>query len=197
MPEIDLETLSRPEHGYTVDDEDDDDPVLLDQDGNHIETWRERYPYDDRMAHDEYEPLKPKLRRQPDLIGSALEEMLRYDSPSTSVVWRFPTEDVEIAGVAIPSGDPVLPLISAANRDPAVFADPDGFEIARTDLDHVSFGYGPHFCVGAALGRLEAGIALPALLARFPALSLGVPRDELRFRSAFMTRGLPRLPVRW
>jgi cytochrome P450 len=138
-----------------------------------------------------------KLRRQPDLIGPALEEMLRYDSPSTSVVWRFPTEDVEVAGVAIPSGDPVLPLISAANRDPEAFADPDGFDIARTDLDHVSFGYGPHFCVGAALGRLEVGIALPALLARFPALSLDVPRDGLRFRSAFMTRGLLRLPVRW
>jgi cytochrome P450 len=138
-----------------------------------------------------------KLRRQPALIGSALEEMMRYDSPSTSVVWRFPTEDVEVAGMAIPSGDPVLPLISAANRDPAAFADPDGFDIARTDLDHVSFGYGPHFCVGAALGRMEASIALPALLARFPSLALGAPRDELRFRSAFMTRGLLRLPVQW
>jgi polyphosphate kinase len=62
MPEIDLETLSTPEHGYTVDDEDDDDPVLLDQDGNHIETWRERYPYDHRMPHDEYERLKRKLQ---------------------------------------------------------------------------------------------------------------------------------------
>jgi cytochrome P450 len=138
-----------------------------------------------------------KLCRQPALIGSALEEMLRYDSPSTSVVWRFPTENVDVAGVAIPAGDPVLPLISAANRDPEAFTDPDGFDIARTDLDHVSFGYGPHFCVGAALGRLEASIALPALLARFPDLSLGVPRDELRFRSAFMTRGLLQLPVQW
>jgi cytochrome P450 len=138
-----------------------------------------------------------QLRGQPDLIGPAMEEMLRYDSPSTSVVWRFPTEDVEIAGVAIPSGDPVLPLISSANRDPAAFADPDRFDIARTDLDHVSFGYGPHFCVGAALGRLEVGIALPALLADFPTLSLGVHREELRFRSAFMTRGLLELPVRW
>jgi cytochrome P450 len=138
-----------------------------------------------------------RLRSQPDLIGPALEEMLRYDSPSTSVVWRFPTEDVEIAGVAIPSGDPVLPMISAANRDAEAFAEPDEFDLARTDLDHVSFGYGPHFCVGAALGRLEVGIALPALLARFPALSLGVSRDELRFRSAFMTRGLLQLPVRW
>jgi cytochrome P450 len=138
-----------------------------------------------------------KLRRQPDLIGPAIEEMMRYDSPSTSVVWRFPTEDVEVAGVQIPSGDPVLPLISAANRDPAAFADPDGFDIGRADLDHVSFGYGPHFCVGAALGRLEASIALPALLDRFPALALGAPRDELRFRSAFMTRGLLQLPVRF
>jgi cytochrome P450 len=138
-----------------------------------------------------------KLRSQPALIGPALEEMLRYDSPSTSVVWRFPTEDVEIAGVPIPSGDPVLPLISSANRDPAAFADPDGFDIGRTDLDHVSFGYGPHFCVGAALGRLEVGIALPALLDSFPTLSLGVHRAELRFRSAFMTRGLLELPVRW
>ena len=62
MPEIDLETLSTPEHGYTVDDTDDDDPVLLDQDGNHIETWRERYPYEHRMPHDEYERLKRKLQ---------------------------------------------------------------------------------------------------------------------------------------
>lgn len=138
-----------------------------------------------------------KLRGQPALIGPAVEEMMRYDGPSTSVVWRFPTEDVEVAGVAIPSGDPVLPLISAANRDPAAFADPDGFDIERTDLDHVSFGYGPHFCVGAALGRLEGSIALPALLARFPNLSLDAPRNELRFRGAFMTRGLFGLPVRW
>jgi cytochrome P450 len=137
------------------------------------------------------------LRNRPDLIGPALEEMMRYDGPSTSVVWRFPTEQVEVAGVTIPSGDPVLPIISAANRDPAAFADPDAFDIGRTDLDHVSFGYGPHFCVGAALGRLEVGIALPALLAHFPSLSLGVPRDQLRFRSAFMTRGLRQLPVQW
>ena len=138
-----------------------------------------------------------KLRGQPALIGPAGEELMRYDGPSTSVVWRFPTEDVEVAGVAIPSGDPVLPLISAANRDPAAFADPQGFDIERTDLDHVSFGYGPHFCVGAALGRLEGSIALPALLARFPSLSLDAPRNELRFRGAFMTRGLFGLPVRW
>jgi polyphosphate kinase 2 len=62
MPEINLETLSTPEHGYTVDDTDDDDPILLDQDGNHIDTWRERYPYDHRMARDEYEPLKRRLQ---------------------------------------------------------------------------------------------------------------------------------------
>jgi cytochrome P450 len=67
----------------------------------------------------------------------------------------------------------------------------------RADLDHVSFGYGPHFCVGAALGGLEVGIALPALLARFPSLSLGASRDELCFRGAFMTRGLLGLPVHW
>jgi polyphosphate kinase 2 len=62
MPEIDLETLSTPEHGYTVDDRDDDDPILLDQDGNHVETWRERYPYDHRMPHEEYERLKRRLQ---------------------------------------------------------------------------------------------------------------------------------------
>jgi len=61
MAEIDLESLSTPEHGYTIDDEDDDDPVLLDREGNHVETWRERYPYDHRMTHDEYEQLKRRL----------------------------------------------------------------------------------------------------------------------------------------
>jgi 2-hydroxy-5-methyl-1-naphthoate 7-hydroxylase len=70
-------------------------------------------------------------------------------------------------------------------------------DIDRTDLDHVSFGYGPHFCVGAALGRLEGSVAVPALLARFPSLSLDAPRNELRFRGPLMTRGLLGPPVRW
>jgi cytochrome P450 len=96
------------------------------------------------------------------------------------VVWRFPTEDVEVAGVAIPCGDPVLPLISAANRDPAAFADPDGFDIDRTDLDHVSFGYGPHFCVGARWAGWRAaspfqrcGHAFPAYRWMRPATNCG------------------------
>ncbi len=137
------------------------------------------------------------LRRQPAAVDTAIEEMLRYNGPTSSVLWRFPTEDVEIAGVSIPAGDAVLPLISAANRDPAAFRDPDRFDISRTDLDHVSFGYGPHFCLGAALGRLEARIAIPALLARFPTLALPVAPEALTFNGPFMNRGLRGLPVTW
>ncbi|WP_329560587.1 cytochrome P450 [Kitasatospora sp. NBC_01266] len=135
------------------------------------------------------------LRADPGLTGPAVEEMLRFESPTTSTLWRFPREDVVIGGRRIPAGDPVLPLLGAANRDPRVFADPNRFDLFRPNLKHVAFGSGPHTCPGAAIPRLEARIALPLLLARLGDLRLAVDRGQVRYRRTFMARALNAVPI--
>lgn len=107
-----------------------------------------------------------RLRAEPDLMESAIEEVLRYRSPLQWVM-RAPRRDVELRGQTIPAGALMLPMIGAANRDPAQFAEPDRFDIARAPNPHVAFGHGIHFCLGAALSRLETRIALGDILARF------------------------------
>lgn len=107
-----------------------------------------------------------RLRNAPQLLSSAIEEVLRYRSP---VQWmmRTPIRDVEVHGTIIPKGAFVLPMVGAANRDPKRFQHPNRFDIAREPNPHVAFGHGIHFCLGAALARLEAKIALSDLLWRF------------------------------
>jgi cytochrome P450 len=105
------------------------------------------------------------LRQRPDLLGSAIEEVLRFRSPLQWMM-RTPTRDVEIHGVTIPAGKLVLPMIGSANRDPAQFPDPDRFDITRSPNPHVAFGIGIHFCMGAPLARMETSIALTDLLSR-------------------------------
>jgi cytochrome P450 len=112
-----------------------------------------------------------RLRREPELLPSAVEELLRYDSP-VQVTSRIPLEDVEIHGVRIPKGDEVNTLIGSANRDAAQFPDPDRLVLDRPDNRHLSFGHGAHFCLGAPLARLEAQIAVGELVRRFPAMRL-------------------------
>ncbi len=132
-----------------------------------------------------------KLRAEPDKAGTAVEEMLRYEGPFQRNR-RLATEAVELDGHLVQKGQLVVQMLGAANRDPAVFPNPDSFDIERHPNRHVSFGQGPHFCVGAPLARLEAPIAINALLRRLPNLELAT--DELVWKNTVF-RGLERLPV--
>jgi cytochrome P450 len=134
------------------------------------------------------------LRAHPELMAGAIEEMLRYDSPAQSAV-RFTRAPAEIAGVAVPAGAMAFAVLAAANRDPARFPDPDRFDIRRTPNEHLAFGAGIHFCIGAALARLEATIAIGAALARFPRLSLAAPGAPFIYKGSYFLRGLAELPL--
>ena len=135
------------------------------------------------------------LRAEPDLIDSAIEEMLRFNGPVETPFPRFVYEDVEIGGVTIPCGDVAIPVLLAANRDPAHFTDPDRFDITRDPNKHVAFGFGIHFCLGAPLARLEAKAAISGLLDRFPDIDLAAARDSLAWNPGFFLRGVRSLPV--
>jgi len=127
------------------------------------------------------------------LIPGAIEEILRYEAPSP-VQARFVTRDVELYGTTVPEGSVMLLLTASANRDERKFADPDRFDVRRTIDHHVSFGYGLHFCLGAALARLEGRVALEEVLARFPRWEVDTEQAE-RARTSTV-RGWHRLPVR-
>lgn len=136
-----------------------------------------------------------EVRDDPAVVPSAIEEILRFMGPLqvASGGGRWPLEPVEIRGRRIEPGDAVRLLLGSANRDPEAFRDPDRFDIHRPDNRHVAFGKGLHFCVGAALGRLEGQIVIPAVLRRFPDLSL--VDAEPTWRPSFVTRQLATLPV--
>ena len=135
-----------------------------------------------------------RVRGDPSLIAGAVEELLRYDSPVQRTA-RIATEDVELGGKVIPKHALVVAAIGAANRDPEQFADPDRFDIARADNHHLAFGFGIHFCLGAPLARVEAQIAIEALLRRMPRLALA--RETPEWRQSSTLRGLTSLPVRF
>lgn len=137
-----------------------------------------------------------RLREDPSLLPAAVGELLRFTSPVNHANDRFTTEDVPIGDVVIPGGEWVLPAISSANRDPAQFSDPDRLDLGRDTSGHVAFGHGVHYCLGAPLARMEAEVAIGALLARFPGLSLAVPPKALRWRRVSLMNGLESLPVR-
>jgi cytochrome P450 len=117
-----------------------------------------------------------RLRQDPSLLPAAVEELLRFTNPVNHVTARFATEDLRIGHVVIAAGDRVLIATSSADWDPAQFPDPDRLDIGRDSSSHVAFGHGIHYCLGAPLARMEAEIALGALLTRFPGISLAVPR---------------------
>ncbi|MEV0175439.1 cytochrome P450 [Streptomyces sp. NPDC050803] len=133
-----------------------------------------------------------RLRRRPDLMPGAVEELLRYDAP-VQLMLRRARQDLDLAGRTIAEGQTVLLVCGAANRDPAVFADPHALDFERTGGRHMSFGHGPHFCLGAALARLEGAIALEALLTRLPGLRLD--GTEPQWQRSLNFRGLTRLDV--
>jgi cytochrome P450 len=134
------------------------------------------------------------LREDPALLPGAVEEFLRFDGPLHFATQRVTTEPVEIGDVTIPAGQFVVISLLGANRDPERFPDPDRLDITRPAAGHVAFGHGIHHCVGAPLARLEAEIAIGALLARFPAIRLSA--DTLRWRASSLMHGLETLPVR-
>jgi cytochrome P450 len=134
-----------------------------------------------------------KLQRNPQLVESAIEEALRYDSPTQAPNPQVATEDVEIDGRKISSGEVVTVLIGAANRDPAKFPDPDRFNIERADGEHLAFSHGAHYCLGASLARLQAQIAVGAIARRMPQLRLAA--NQLKWKTMGRFRGLESLPV--
>lgn len=143
----------------------------------------------------EYPDQLDKLRNDPTLIKPAVEELLRYGNPVEWATDRYPREDVTIAGVTIPRGQVVFAAIASANRDERQFSNPDELDITRDPNKHLSFGLGAHFCLGAALARLEGQIAIGTLLRRVPDLRLTVAPSALRWRVSLVLRGLEALPV--
>jgi pimeloyl-[acyl-carrier protein] synthase len=131
------------------------------------------------------------LRRAPDLVAGAVDELLRFDSP-VQLTQRVATEDLDLVGCPVRAGDEIMLVLGAANRDPLVFAEPNRLDVTRDARRHVAFGGGIHHCLGAALAQLEGEVALSALLARFPQLELA--GEPLR-RPTFTLRGLESLPV--
>ncbi|MFI5987228.1 cytochrome P450 [Streptomyces sp. NPDC051555] len=131
----------------------------------------------------------------PHLVTTAVEELLRYDSPVRDATFRCAAETITLHGQRVAAGDIVSLLIGSANRDEDVFPDADRLDLTRTPNDHLAFGYGPHFCIGAALARLEGILALPLLLRRLGPITLAKPADELTWRPTRVMRGLAALPV--
>jgi cytochrome P450 len=137
-----------------------------------------------------------QLRAEPPLMPTAVEELLRYAGPVGTSTLRFAREDLEIAGTRISRGDLVLGIIASANRDDRQFADADTIKLARTPNRHLTFGEGGHYCVGAALARMEGAVAFNVLLRRLPGLRLDRPEAALHWRPGLVLRGLEGLVVR-
>jgi cytochrome P450 len=136
-----------------------------------------------------------KLRANPELGGSAVEEVMRFRGPVHGTKPNYATEDVELRGVPIKKGSMVIPLLGAANRDPRFFNDPEVFDIERSPNKHLGFGYGIHLCLGAWLARLETRVAVNTLLRRNPNLKLAVKEEELQLQRVPFWHRYQRLPV--
>jgi cytochrome P450 len=142
----------------------------------------------------ENEAATARLRANPSLLPAAIEEVLRYRSP-VQAMFRATNRDVDLGHAVVPGGSLVLAMIGSANRDPAVFADAERFDLDRASNPHVAFGSGIHACVGAPLARLEAKIALTAILARWRAFDFAEDR-AWEPRKAWNVHGPARLPLR-
>jgi cytochrome P450 len=137
---------------------------------------------------------RERLRAEPALVPDAVEEFLRYDGP-VQLTSRIAREDREVVGRPVHKGQQIVLLLAGANRDPAAFADPDRLDVGRRDVRHVAFGHGIHFCLGAQLARLEAALALDALIARLPDLRRA--DAPIRWSSNTILRGPEELHVVW
>lgn len=137
------------------------------------------------------------VRDDPDAVGPAVEELLRWLSIVQNAIPRFTTTEVEVAGVRIPAGELVFASLPAGNRDPDFIASPDVLDISRGAPGHLAFGHGVHHCLGAPLARMEMRIAFPALLRRFPSLALAEPFEDVSYRPFHFIYGLKSLAVTW
>jgi cytochrome P450 len=148
------------------------------------------------LALMEHPDQADRLRQDPDLTPSAVEELLRFTTPVPCGAVRVTLDEVEVSGTTIPKGSSVLGMIISANRDEAVFDHPDVLDLGRTPNRHITFAFGKHFCLGNQLARMEGQIAIRALVRRFPNMALAVPRDRLRYKPIQSLRGLKSLPLR-
>ncbi|MBV9582692.1 MAG: cytochrome P450 [Chloroflexi bacterium] len=137
-----------------------------------------------------------RLRDEPTLIRPAVEELLRYVNP-VQMVNRYAREDLDIGEVRVARGSHVVLIVAAGNHDPAFVDQPEHLDVTRAVRQHVAFGQGIHYCLGAPLARLEGEIAFATLLRRLPNLRLGVPVHQLEWRSSIELRGLRSLPVQF
>jgi len=137
------------------------------------------------------------LRADPETIATAIEEVLRYDAPVPHSTFRYATEPIELGAVTIPAGAQVIISLAAANRDHDRYSSAEVLDVERPDVHHLAFGHGIHFCLGAALARMEGQLALRSLLERFPELRLAVPVEDLHWDhgDGLVLRGLAELPV--
>jgi cytochrome P450 len=147
----------------------------------------------------EYPGQLERLRGRPETIPQAVEELMRFAQLGAvgAGLPRVTTEPVELSGVRIPAGAAVIPVMTAANRDPAMVTDPDRLDLSRPQTAHLAFGAGVHHCLGAQLARMELQEALRGLLGRLPKMELITPVDELVFKDGMIVRSLRALPVRW
>jgi cytochrome P450 len=142
-------------------------------------------------------PQLQQLRRQPELLPAAVEEMLRFNVFASAVNPRIATSDVALGDVLVRAGEPVLCSRSSANRDENVFSRADELDFSRDPNPHVGFGYGPHFCLGANLARMELQTALRMILSRLPGVRIAVPEESLTWHEGTIMRGLVALPISW
>ncbi len=147
------------------------------------------------LALMEHPDQAERLRDDPELMPSAVEELLRFTTPVPCGAARTLLDDVELEDTTIPRGSKVLGMIISANRDEAVFEGPDDLDLGRDPNRHLTFAFGKHFCLGNQLARLEGQIAIGELVRRFPDMRLAVPRDSLRYKPVQALRGFRSLPV--
>jgi cytochrome P450 len=138
-----------------------------------------------------------RLVKDPSLVRTAVEESLRFDANLGFGLRRYLGEDVEIDGRLVPAGSTVVCSMPAANRDERAFAGADDMDLGRSPNPHLTFGVGPHSCLGQALARTELQVVLETLLRRLPTLRLAVPVEELRKTEGLLVGGLSEVPVAW
>jgi cytochrome P450 len=139
-----------------------------------------------------------ELRADLALVPRAVEELMRFvPLGNGGGIARYALEDVELGGVTVKAGEAVLPAMASANRDEAVYTDPDRLDLHRSEASHVGFGHGPHHCLGAPLARMELQVALDTLLRRLPGLRPAGTEEGIDWKDGLATRGPARMPVTW